>query len=233
MRRWLAALVAVALPCLVFALANALSDRLFPFGRTTAGRERRAAVAIRDHVPAYQKWATKCFALPSLERYYGAAWYFTQTQTDGDSQKEPFLAALAFALDHYEEVDIFLFAHSNNVVNWVAELEPRQRARIRFVYNAGCNDAYQAPRWLELGAETYVGHTGKGVSPAFFYYFLRRWTHGYDVETAVDESNAATRLFLARAELLSAGKLDGKGWAEKSLARSFGDGTLTLSGARK
>ena len=42
-------------------------------------------------------------------------------------------------------VDLFLLAHSNKFIVWVAELPPARRAHLRLVYNTGCGDLPQGP----------------------------------------------------------------------------------------
>src|SRR5437868_1728633 len=74
-----------------------------PFWRfqSVANKHRRAAVAIRDHVPAFLKWGTKVYTLPYLEKYYGQVYYITQFP-EQDNHAE-FISNLTSALTGYEQ----------------------------------------------------------------------------------------------------------------------------------
>jgi hypothetical protein len=155
-----------------------------------------AAVAIRDHVSDFEKWGTKTFTVEFLRAGYARHWYFTENAR-GDKHRE-FVHALAHALEHYESVDVFLLAHSNHYVDWVREIDPALRHRIRLVYNTGCGDASQGAAWIDLGAKSYVAHGDDNLAPIFYYYFLPAWTSGASLEDAVAASNAN-----AKSELFS------------------------------
>lgn len=128
------------------------------------------------------------------------------------------------------DVDIYLLAHGNHFVRWVAELPPARRARLRLVDNTGCRDLGQGPRWLRLGAKAYVGHPGISASPVFYFYFLRRWTRGEGLEQAIDGSNALMRSTLARAEFFSFGRLDAARTGRESEAFCYGQKGLRFGG---
>src|SRR5690606_27481654 len=103
--------------------------------------------------------------------------YFTQ-RWRGDGTDD-LLAALSDLLARHDSVDLFVLAHSNTLVLDVERLEPERRKRLRLVYDTGCADAVQARHWLDLGADVHVGHPGvRSVSPAFYFFFLRRWLAG-------------------------------------------------------
>src|SRR5687767_14151547 len=150
-----------------------------------------AAIAIRDHVPEYQKWGTKKFSLEFLEPAYAHTRYFTEHHRGAEHRA--FVVALRGALERYQAVDIFLLAHSNRYIEWVGEIEPELRAKIRLVYNTGCADAEQGSEWLALGAKTYVAHGGANIAPIFYYYFLPDWARGTELGAAVADANARTR----------------------------------------
>jgi hypothetical protein len=231
MKRSIAAIIAVLLTGLAYVVVVGLTERVFWDTTVPAGKERRAAVAIRDNVPDFQKWGSKQFTKPYLDRYYDTAWYFTQSGSD--NQKQAFLSCLDTALARYPAVDIFLLAHDNDFVRWVAELPTERRGRIRLVYNTGCQDLQQGPLWLSLGAKAYIGHPGISASPIFYVYFLRRWTRGATLGNAMDESNGLMRSTLARAELFSFGKLNAARINKESEAYCYGEKGLRFAGSRE
>jgi hypothetical protein len=228
MNRLPAAGVAVLLACLAYGAVVALTERPFWDTAVPAGKERRAAVAIRDNVPPFQKWGSRHFTWPYLEHYYDTAWYFTQS--DSDECKRALLSALDAALKRYPEVDLYLLAHNNYFVYWVAELPPERRGRLRLVYNTGCRDLQQGPWWLRLGARAYVSHPGVSASPVFYFYFLRRWTRGATLREAMDESNDLMRSTLARVELGSFGTVDAAAITRESEAFCHGEQGLRFAG---
>src|SRR5262249_59053518 len=97
-----AAVIAALLPCAACGVVLALTERVSGDTGVPPGQERRAAVAIRDDVTPFQKWGSRQYSWPYLERYYGAAWYFTQSGTD--SRKQAFLSGLEAALERHAEV---------------------------------------------------------------------------------------------------------------------------------
>jgi hypothetical protein len=225
-----AAIVAVLSPLLAYGVVVGLTDRVIGNTSIPAGKDRRAALAIRDNVTPFQKWGSKQFTQPYLNEYYDAAWYFTQS--DGDTCKDAFLARLDSALHRYDEVDLYLLAHSNAFVDWVGELPADRRGHLRLVYNTGCRDLDQGPVWLGLGARAYVGHPGESASPIFYVYFLRRWTRGVPLRQAIDESNARMRGVLARTEWLSFGAVDAAQEYRESEAYCHGADRLYFAGGR-
>ncbi len=231
MKKSTAGAIAVLLPCLAYVAVVVLTERVFWQTAVPLGKERRAALAIRDNVTPFQKWGSKHFTQPYLDRYYDAAWYFTQSDTD--DCKQAFLSRLDAALQRYAEVDLYQLAHGNYFVRWVAELPPDRRGRIRLVYNTGCRDLQQGPLWLSLGAKAYVGHPGVSASPVFYVYFLRRWTRGAALQDALDESNGLMRSTLARAAFLSFGKLDAARTYQESEAFCYGKKEIRFTGIQE
>ena len=224
MKKSTAAIIAVLLPCLAYGAVVALTERIFWNTSIPLGKERRAALAIRDNVTPFQKWGSKSFTWPYLNRYYDATWYFTQS--DSRDYKQSFLSCLDDALHRYEQVDLYLLAHENRYLAWVAELPAERRTHLRLVYNTGCGDLQQGPLWLHQGAKAYVGHPGDRASPVFYFYFLRRWTRGYNLRDAVDESNSQMQSALRRAQFLSFGDMDAEKMIQESEAYSYGDSQL-------
>jgi hypothetical protein len=229
MTRSLAAVVAVLLACLAYVVVVALTERVSYAPTTPTGKTRRAALAIRDNVTPFQKWGSKQFTWPYLDNYYQAAWYFTQS--DSDNCKQAFQSCLETALGRYAEVDLYLLAHGNFFVQWVAELPAERRGHLRLVYNTGCHDLPQGPWWLSLGAKAYVGHPGVSASPIFYFYFLRRWTRGATLQDAVEESNGRLRSALARVQLMSLGQVDAARTSQESEAFCYGEKGLRFTGA--
>ena len=227
-RRTAALLATVVLIAATFALVAWLAER--PFWRlgAPAGAERRAALAIRDDVPAFQKWGTKIFTRPYLGRYYGRSCYFTQGSAR--DEKEAFQDCLQRLLERYEAVDIFLLAHTNDYVAWVGELDRPLTARLRLVYNTGCTDASQSGTWLSLGARTYIGHPGKSESPPFYLYFLRRWTVGWPAGKATEYANERAHKAFLRAERVAPNKVDADRIWRGTEAICFGDTDTTIGG---
>src|SRR5262245_50830602 len=98
MRKWAAiggtAGLAVACAAAVVALPDVpLRARVPP------GKERRAAVAIRDDVTPFQKWGSREFTLPYVRGHYAGAWYITQSASD--PKLTEFRDTLQHALDTY------------------------------------------------------------------------------------------------------------------------------------
>jgi len=222
----LLATAALGLACT--AIVPAATDVPLREVEVPAGREHRAAIAIRDDVTPFQKFGSREFTLPYLERYYGQARYFTLSGKR--SQFEEFSAAVSQALTEFPAVDLFVLAHSNQLIRWVAILPEEDRRRLRLVYNTGCTDLKQGPEWLELGAKSYIGHAGVSFSPVFYVYFLRRWTRGMELNEAVRDSNArAFRIFDALGAI-SFGSLDAERVKADSEAIIFGDRSLRIEG---
>jgi hypothetical protein len=229
MKKRTAAVIAILLPCVAYVAVVLLTDRIFRDTRVPAGREHRAAFAIRDNVTPFQKWGSRQFTWPYLSAAYDAAWYLTQTNSDGS--KEAFLERLEEALERYREVDLYLLAHHNHYVDWVAQVPAAARSHLRLVYNTGCWDLRQGPRWLNLGARAYIGHPGKCASPVFYLFFLRRWTRGHTLDEAINEANQLMRSELNRAEVFSLGKMRASKVFQESAAAGFGRLQLRLDGS--
>jgi hypothetical protein len=191
-RRRLALVATPLLAALALGLVVAAGDRPVLRRRSIDTGGSRAAVAIRDHVIPFQKWGTKLFTLPHLEDAYDRVYYLTQAHR-GDKLDE-LTRAIEDAAAAHDQVDIFLLAHGNFFYQQVDRIDPHLRGKIRLVYNTGCGGANQAELWLSSGADVYVGHPAiQSISPAFYFYFLRRWVRGYDLADAVAEANAAAK----------------------------------------
>lgn len=225
-----AALTALTLTALAYLLAAfTIGDAMLRSAAAAPGREQRAALAIRDDVTPFQKWGTKMFTWGYLRRHYDVAWYFTQAYK-GD-QEEAFLTCLNDALERYPHVDIFLLAHDNRYLRWVGTVPEERRRRLRFVYNTGCHNEPQGKHWIHLGAEAYVGHPGKSLSPFFYYYFLRRWTRGDKIQEAANASNRLMKRAFDVMERCSFGKMDAAHMIRESVAGYHGNAHLRIGAA--
>jgi hypothetical protein len=214
---------AIVLAALGFVLA--LSDVPIPSRGNGARAGSVAALAVRDHVVPFQKWGTKLFTLPALERHYDEVAYFTQ-RWQGDRTTD-LLTSLSDLLSRHDQVDLFVLAHSNTLVLDVEGLDPERRKRLRLVYDTGCADAVQARHWLELGADVHVGHPGAtSISPVFYFYFLRRWLAGWDVREAASEANQKTASRLASIGPLLANYAGSADLARSTVALVSGDDGL-------
>lgn len=229
-RKLRASAITILLPLSLCALLMLAAERpLWRFGpRPASGSPRRAAVALRDNVIPFQKWGTRVFTLPYLERYYDAAFYFTESSDD--TAHQAFIASLTQALSEYDSVDVYLLAHSNYYIDWVATIDPSLRSRLRLVYNTGCYDAAQAEAWLQLGARTAVAHPGISDSPVFYFYFLRRWTLGAPLDQAVAASNARMRESFELLSIATLGQFHSSYRFANSQAQCFGDCGITIGG---
>ncbi len=225
-KRYAAAIAVILAGCAYALVVVVVGDGIFWDTSVPPGREHRAALAIRDNVTPFQKWGTKLFTWGYLKRYYGAAWYFTQAKK-GDLEDE-FVACLDEALDRYPAVDLYLLAHTNEYVDWVAQLPVERRQRIRFVYNTGCHNLPQGPRWLELGADAYIGHPGVSSSSVFYCFLLRRWTRGGTLDDAITAGNAVADKTFRQYELLTMGRAKADWFIQESTASSFGDTRLRI-----
>jgi hypothetical protein len=229
MKKRQAILIALALACLacIFVL-SIVGDGIYWNTAVPPGKELRAALAIRDNVTPFQKWGSEVFTLRYLKRYYGGAWYFTQSKK-GDLETE-ITSCLDNALEHYPHVDLFLLAHTNEYIKWVARLPEERRQRLRLVYNTGCYNQSQGLTWLELGAKAYVGHPGESWSSVFYYFFLRHWTRGGTIQAAMDASNHLTETTLKEWEAITFGHWTAASLMENSVASCYGDAQLRLEG---
>ena len=154
--------------------------------------------------------------------------YFTQSPND--ATRQAFIATLTHTLTEYDTVDLFLLAHSNRYIDWVATIDPALRTKIRLVYNTGCYDATQAQAWLQLGAHTAVAHPGLSDSPVFYFFFLRRWTLGESLDQVVVASNERMRTVLELASAATQQRLNSKEHYANSQALCFGDCSITIGG---
>jgi hypothetical protein len=153
-----------------------------------------AAVALRDDVPGYQKFFTAQYTQPRLEAGYERAWYFTANPSQ--TRHDEVVSALDEATQRFETVDVFLLAHGNHYINWVAELPRDQRERIRLVYDTGGGSARDGQRWRNMGIHAFVGHPGGNIAPLFYLYFLPAWLNDAPLRTAVDDANLKTKAWL-------------------------------------
>ena len=161
-----------------------------------------------------------------MSRYYAESWYFTQPHKG--ALKKQFTACLNRALERYPSVDLFLLAHTNEYVDWVAQIPAERRARLRLVYNTGCHNQPQGSQWLDLGAKTYVGHPGTTWSPFFYFFFLRRWARGWDIENATTVSNTLMESKLKIWERMTFGHWSAAALMYESKASGFGRGDLRI-----
>lgn len=220
------------LALLLLAVAFVLSVTEVPVTRRTSAtpNARCAAIALRDNVTPFQKWGSRNFTIDNLNGAYARTWYFTQNPEY--NRKAEVMEALNRALTEYDAVDIFLLAHGNRFYEWVREIPAERRAKLRLVYNTGCENLDQNRLWLALGAKTYVGHPGVSMSPIFYVFFLRRWTSGWTVAEATREGNVRMRGVLGRVQFASAGILDADAFYRASEAAVFGDPELTVGASR-
>lgn len=218
MRRGYAAALAVGVPLLCAALFPALIGAPLPGDSI---QTRAAAVAIRDNVSTFEKWGTHWFTQPYLARSYQSVTYLTAHA--GDSRRDELRAALADALAHHDAVDLFILAHSNSYYSLLDGLPDADRARLRLVYNTGCSDAWQSQVWMDLGADTYVGHPGDSASPVFYFYFLRRWLGGATAADATAHGNERMHRTLAVAQWANPFGVDLRDVGEMTHAAVTGD----------
>ena len=229
-RRVAAVLATALMLSLSFAAAALLLDQPLLRQPVRGGRGGRAALAIRDNVPPWQKWITKVFTLPHLRRCYGRAVYFTQSGPRDSDRKQEFQETLRRALEDSDEVDLFLLSHGNNYCAWVRELDPQLTHKLRLVYNTGCVNAGQGPAWLQLGADTYIGHPGwRSASCVFYVSFMRRWCRGTGARAAMERANAFTKRTLARADLLTRGAYPGRRIWPATEAQQYGESDITIT----
>src|SRR4051812_41898575 len=149
------------------------------------------AVAIRDHVPAYQELGTAGFTLPLLESKYTKTFYVTGT--DDDDGYGHVTEALREAAREECVVDLyFLEIGGERPIRSVEALEPHERPRLHMVYDTGGGGGRYADRWLAAGAETFVGHMGNNMAPIFYTFFLPKLVEGKSIDAAVAEANHST-----------------------------------------
>ena len=179
---------------LVVVVASALSIAAMPTTTVRAQRPCTTAIALRDRVPDEQMLGTKLFTVPLLLGGYHGYRYLEAT--DDDDGRARLIAALAEARAENDgegcSVDLFLLAHGDDFASWVEAVSPDERPPLRLVYDTGAGDAAQGPRWLALGARSFVGHPGANLAPVFYALFLPAWIAGTPVEEAVAQSNERT-----------------------------------------
>jgi hypothetical protein len=223
--------VALLLPAASLVLVAGLVERPFVLSSTRTPHAPRAAIAIRDDVIAFQKWGTRSFTLPALERGYDRVWYFTESE--GNGARAAFVSAVADACASYGTVDLYLLAHGNRYVDAIAALGTEHTSSLRLVYNTGCGDADQSSRWLDIGADAYVGHVGVSQSPVFFVYFLRRWIGGVALGDAVVEANAETARVLTVVARFGLSAADTGELIADTAAVCTGTGSMRIGEARE
>ena len=227
-----AIVVAITIPVAALLTIFIAAGAILPPTGVVAGRESRAAVAIRDDVTPFQKWVTRAFTYGQLTANYDHVEYLTQESDD--PKHSAFVTALEAALERYDAVDLFLLAHTNRYIDWVSEIDPDLRHRIRLVYNSGCQGTSQADDWLDTGAGVYVGHPGESESEIFYVYFLRRWLRGSSVHNALEASNRDTHAFLILSRrLLFAGRPLDELWTETRAAVVGEDDTTVAREANR
>lgn len=172
-----------------------------------------AVIAIRDKVPLFQRKLTRFFTLPKLKRKYNDVVYLEAA--DNRQLRSDFRSAVTgFAL-RVDSIDIFLLAHSNQYVECLTDIPEPIAKKIRLVYNSGCANADQRGQWKSHHVKYYLAHSGKNsLSPVFYFYFLRHWVNGTDLQEAVVRANRSARRVL---------KIAGRSGvqAEESLAALF------------
>lgn len=227
MKARIAARVSIVIPLSIYVLIIiAVGDDLLLLSGITAGREERAAVAIRDNVNAFYKWGTLVFTYHYLDRHYATSRYFTQS--DRNDCKEEFVAALTDALERHACVDLFLLAHTNNYINWVSPLPEPLRTKIRFVYNTGCHNESQGQEWLNLGADAYIGHPGVSQSPFFYFYLLRHWVRGNPLQSIIELGNERMIKKFYQLERISFKRYDADYAIRESIASLVGNSNLRI-----
>ncbi|MFT3710794.1 MAG: hypothetical protein QM817_24485 [Archangium sp.] len=160
-------------------------ERAAPTGPT------HAAIAFRDDVPGYQKFASERYTVHYLEKQYDLVTYLEANATDNGEAR--LIAAIEAAALKHDTVDLFFLSHGGYYDTWCSALSPGALKKLRFVYNTGAGNASQGPRWLALGAHAYVGHPSGNVAPLFLRYFLPAWVDGTKLRKAVDDANKETK----------------------------------------
>lgn len=218
-RRRLALVVTLALALLSLATVVVVGDR--PRWRTDGFGDPagRAAVAFRDREIPFFQWGTELYMVPLLEGAYAEVAYLTQRQP---SDLLRLVEVVEEQLRRHETVDLFLAVHGGRTLPGLfGRIDPDLRSRLRLVYSTGCGDAWFGERWLELGADAFVGHDGEmSMSPIFLVYFLRRWSEGHPVADAVALANEQAAHRLAVAQALSPPGFD---LVRQTHARALGD----------
>jgi hypothetical protein len=222
-RRGVAAALALALPavCLLFWVSLIGARPPGPPAQTTA-----AAIAVRDNVSTFEKWGTHWFTQPYLARSYAQVTYVTAHT--GSPKHGELRDAVTEALAHHDAVDLFILAHSNSYYGLLRDLPVEDRQKLRLVYNTGCSDAWQASVWLDLGADTYVGHPGDSASPVFYFYFLRSWLGGDTISAATARGNERMHRTLGVAQAANPFEIDLRQVGEMTHAGVSGRRDVTI-----
>lgn len=226
-RAWAATLL---LPVLMFAGFAWLVDGPRP-ARAAGHRERRAALAIRDVVDPVEIAATWAFVGPRLARAYGEVRSVTEREDDGGEGRRRFVADFRALAAAYPEVDVYCLAHGNDYVDLLRDVPRELTARVRVVYNSGCNCGAQANDWLTLGADSYVAHPGIASHAPFFFYFARRWWAGATLAEAAAAAQTQADAFFARLVPLGDDWREARDQVTRSPGTVHGDATLTLGGS--
>ncbi len=151
----------------------------------------RGAVFFRDHVPEYQRVASKEYTLSAFQSGFEHLEYVEATATDDGRAR--CLDAIRARAKVDDSVDVFFLSNGDRYDLWLADLEEPVRRKLRLVYSTGGGGAWQGPAILRLGARAYVGHPGANVAPLFYRAFLKRWLDGAPLRKAVDDGNDATK----------------------------------------
>lgn len=205
------ALVAACLAIVIF-----FSDSPILLFRFFSKNKNFAALAIRDNVIPFQKFGSRLFTVPYLDKAYGEVVYLTEFERN--AKKSAFIENLSRLLGEYDQVDLYLLAHANDYYLWVAQIDGALRKKLRLVYNTGCSGASQGDTWLQLGARSYVSHaSAESLSPVFYFFFLRRWCAGSTLSEATHEANINLKTRLSRL-----GADPGGGVLEGSCGTCFG-----------
>jgi hypothetical protein len=148
-----------------------------------------AAISIRDDVSDFEKSGSYMFTNSRLKKTYKQVLYITLDKPWYEDMG--LFSEIKTFINKNDRIDIYLLAHGNDIISLFNELDSLQKEKIRIVYNTGCANAKQSYLWLAMGADSYVSHnTAKSNSPIFYFFYLRRWCNGYNLEEAVNQANA-------------------------------------------
>jgi len=151
----------------------------------------RGAVFFRDHVPEYQRVASREYT----ESAFRSGWqHFEYLEaTAADDGRTRCLDAIRARAAVDASVDVFFLSNGDDYASWLSALEHPVRSKLRLVYSTGGGGAHQGSAMVGLGAKAYVGHPGANVAPLFYRAFLKRWLAGASLRKAVDDGNAQTK----------------------------------------
>lgn len=186
----------------------------------------RAVLTIRDSAESYEQFFTEYFTKKYFMKSYNESVYVNLKSKIKD--KNFVLASLVYLLEKYDQVDVFILAHTNKYSKWVDDIPSNLRTKIRLVYNSGCKNAFQSEDWVNNGVTSYVGHKGEtSLSPIFFYYFLRRWINGYNLENAVNASNQKSKQSIKYIDKMNFNDSD-LSYVEQTEAHLFGQRRIII-----